>query len=236
MTRLGWAVFAFAVLAVPCIAATSAALGRFTLGETGSLNYAWTVNHLPHGTQWQGGPPPLGQPIHPTKMLMRNPPVFAFGDYHVTYPPLYDQFYWYDGYHQFFKLSNQLEALEIGALNVIKTFTPGPHLVVKSLAEIACFLSWLSCCPDAVSSGSGGSPLWPVYLPALAGIMVYMMVVVEARYLIGFLTVLATMPFLALYVPTESAPGKPGCVIAGLLALAVVVNLAYRKQEVLRRA
>jgi len=238
MTRLGWAFFGFALLAIPCIAATSAALGHFTMGETGSLNYAWTVNSLPHGTQWQGGPPPLGEPIHPTKMLMRNPPVFAFGEpYHVTYPPLYDQFYWYDGYHQFFKLSNQIEALKNGFLNVLKSFTQGPHLVVKSIAEIACLLSWLVLLPGRrLEWFRRFIALWPVYLPALAGLMIYMMVVVEARYLIGFLTVLATMPFLALFVPTELASRKFGCVIAGVLALAVLLNLGYRKQEVFRRA
>lgn len=238
MVRLGWAFFGFALLAVPCIASTSVALGRFTLGETGSLNYAWLVNHLPHGSQWQGGPPPFGQPIHPTQMLMRNPPVFAFGEpYHVTYPPIYDQFYWYDGYHKFFNLRNQIEALKNGILNVLKTFTLGPHLVVRSLAEIAGLLFWLALIPGRrIEWVRRFIALWPAYLPALLGIFCYALVVVEARYIVGFLTILATMPFLALYVPTELAPRKLGYTIVALAILVAATILAFEKGQVFRRA
>jgi hypothetical protein len=238
LTRLGAAFLGFALLVVPCVAATSAALGRFTLGETGSLNYAWLVNDLPHGTQWQGGPPPLGQPIHPTKMLMSDPPVFSFSEpYHVTYPPIYDQFYWYDGYHKFFSLGNQLKALKKNSLDFLKTFTPGPHLVVKSLAEIAALLFWLVLIPGCrVEWFRRVMALWPAYLPALAGIFVYMIVVVEARYITSFLTILATMPFLALYVPTELAPRKLGYTIAGLVVLMAAGILGYQKQVMFHRA
>ena len=238
LPRLGAAFLGFALLAVPCAAATSVALGRFTLGETGSLNYAWLVNGLPHGSQWQGGPAPFGTPSHPTQMLMRNPPVFAFGEpYHVTYPPIYDQFYWYDGYHKFFNFRNQVVALKAGVLNVIKTFTPGPHLIVKCFAEIAAFLFWLALIPGRrIEWFRRFIALWPVYLPSLAGLLVYMMMVVEARYITGFLTILATMPFLALCVPTELAPRKLGYTIAGLVILIVAGVLAYQKQMMFHRA
>ncbi|MDB4793598.1 hypothetical protein OAG63_01035 [Methylacidiphilales bacterium] len=236
IAKFGWALPAFALLAVPCIAATSVALGRLTLGETGALNYAWTVNHLPHGTQWQGGPPPLGQPIHPTQLLLRNPPVFAFGEpFHVTYPPIFNQFYWYDGYHKFFNLRNQLEALKLNFVEILKSFTPGPHVVVKALAEIALLLFWLAFLPGRRWEWwRRFIALWPVYLPALAGLLIYMLVVIEPRYLIGFLIVLATAPFLALYIPTELPSRKLGCVIVGLVALAAVAIPACHKRDMVR--
>jgi hypothetical protein len=237
MAKLGWVLPAFAFLALPCIIATSAALGRFTLGETGSLNYAWTVNHLPHGTMWQGGPGNLGQPLHPPKMLWRNPPVFAFGEpFHVTYPPIFNQFYWYDGYHRFFNLGNQLHALKANAVDVLKSFVPGPHLIPKGIAELAALLFWLAFLPGRRREWCRRFlTLWPVYLPALAGLVLYMFVVIEPRYLIGFLLILATMPFLALYVPTELPPRKLTYLIIALVALAVVVIPAARKPELFRR-
>ena len=39
--------------------------GELTFGSTGPLNYAFHVDHLPHYTNWQGGPAPLGSPIIP---------------------------------------------------------------------------------------------------------------------------------------------------------------------------
>ncbi len=238
LAKLAWTALGFLVWAIPLIAATSAVLGRFTLGETGALNYAWSVNHLPHGTQWQGGPPPFGNPIHPTQMLMRNPPVFAFDEpYHVTYPPLYDQFYWYDGYHDFFRLRNQVDALKTGFLDVLKTFTPGPHLVVKGIAEIVILLSWLCFIPRRrLQWARRFLGLWPVYLPALVAIFLYAMVVVEPRYIVAFLIVLAVLPFLALYVPTELSGRKVGYAVMVAVILVAATVIAREKTTMFRRA
>ena len=78
VSKLALALPAMLLLAVPYIAGMSVARGSFTMGESGSLNYAWNVNGLPHWDDWQGGPDPYGVPIHPTQLLLKNPPVFGF--------------------------------------------------------------------------------------------------------------------------------------------------------------
>src|ERR1039458_9816452 len=78
VSKLAWALPAIALLALPYILALSHAVGKYTFGESGSLNYAWFVNHVPSQCNWQGGPAPLGMPIHPTHLVLRDPPVFTF--------------------------------------------------------------------------------------------------------------------------------------------------------------
>ena len=59
------------IFALPYAAGLSWSLGRFTLGESGSLNYAWHVNRLSL-MHWQGGPAQFGKPVHPTTQLLAD--------------------------------------------------------------------------------------------------------------------------------------------------------------------
>ena len=83
-------------------AALSSAVHKPTLGEAGSLNYAWHVNrlqkwvHWPGGTepasvawpkpaiarfaQWDTRPPDFGTPLHPDAVLQTSPLVYGFAD------------------------------------------------------------------------------------------------------------------------------------------------------------
>ena len=82
-TRRGWQCLGVSaavsgVLFACYVAAISRSYGALTLGASGPLNYAFHVNHLPHWTNWQGGPYPLGTPIHPTRQLFPDLPAFEF--------------------------------------------------------------------------------------------------------------------------------------------------------------
>jgi hypothetical protein len=232
ISKLAWALPAMAVLAAPYIVAISIAAGFFTLGETGSLNYAWNVNHLPFYTHWQGGPAPLGTPVHPTQLLLRNPHVFAFAEpFHVTYPPWFNPCYWYTGYHHVFSFRNQLEAVK-GNLVLLRHFVlRGPRAIGTTLL-VSLSLIFLR---ERKVWWKRVLTLWPLYLPSILAIVFYLGVVVEPRYLVGFLIIVLTTPFVALFAPTRLVSRGTAFVIVLLVSLGCAAVLMENEQEALRR-
>jgi hypothetical protein len=194
------ALFAFML---PYAAALSWAIGRATLGESGALNYAYHVNQLPHWMGWQGGPPRLGYPLHPITLLRDHPAVFAFGEpFHVTYPPQFALHYWYDGYRHFFSLPNALRSIftNLHALEaVLHENAPISLTLLLAIAILAWKLRsfWVPNPREARVGVNNLASLWPVYLPAILALFLYIQVHLEGRYVAGFLTVLALVPFLA---------------------------------------
>jgi hypothetical protein len=85
----------FVAIAAPYIGALSAQKGRFTYWESGTYDYAITVNGIPHH-HWQGDSRmPL---VHPTREIFLAPATFEFREpFKGTYPPEYDLTYWYQG-------------------------------------------------------------------------------------------------------------------------------------------
>ena len=124
----------FAIIVAGYGAALSRAVGHFTLGESGSINYAWHVNRLQKWVHWQGGiqpaavawprpsiahfaqwetsPPDFGIPVHPTTILQTSPTVYSFvAPVRANYVPYFDPPYFYAGYHHLFRPRYQLIAL-----------------------------------------------------------------------------------------------------------------------------
>lgn len=101
IARLACATAAFAVIAAPFIITLSHARHHFTVGETGTLNYAWHVyptRRVIPNEHWQGDTSGFGTPTHPTRRLFTNPDVYGFdGPIDGTYPPWTDPSYWYEG-------------------------------------------------------------------------------------------------------------------------------------------
>jgi hypothetical protein len=221
---------AFLLFAVPYCAALSWALGRPTIGEASSLNYAFHVNRLPHWMGWQGGPVPQGNPIHPLPLAQTNPPVFLFPEpFHVTYPPNYALVYWYDGYHRFFRPANALRAFaqNLHALEAI--LHENAPLTLALILGAAIFL--------ANQRRRGIRAMlhaWPFFLPALLGVAVYLQVHIEGRYIAGFLAVLAMLPFLA--TDLRSLSPRRRTLLLLILLTGSAANLATHLRTPLRLA
>jgi hypothetical protein len=216
ISQLALALTAMAILVVPYVAAISFSAGSFTLGETGNLNYAWNVNHVPSDIHWQGGPGDAGQPLHPTQMVLESPHVFVFSEpFHVTYPPWFNPFYWYQGVRHPFHLENEIAAVKANLAFLMRLFLRGargmPALFLLALGFL--FLrQWRSWWRRMLS-------LWPVVVPSLVAIGGYVLVVVETRYVTGFFVVLFTAPFVALFAPTPLL-SRRGCqAVVALVAL-----------------
>jgi hypothetical protein len=212
----------FLLFVVPYSVGLSWALGRPTLGEAGALNYAFHVNHLKHWMGWQGGPKELGSPIHPVRLLRTDPPVFAFGEpFHVTYPPQFNMVYWYQGYRQFLSFRNVVRAV-FENLRALKNVLRETLAVTLAVALCFCLVLW-----DAMShrdSGTRSVSPWVLYLPSVLGILFFLLVHIEGRYVAGFICVLFLAPYLALDGWSGSTRSALRIAALVLLVMATVFN------------
>jgi hypothetical protein len=237
LSKLAWAAPCLALVALPYAAALSHAVGTFTFGQSGSLNYAWFVNHVPKQCDWQGGPAPLGTPIHPTHLVLRKPPVFTFAEpFPVTYPPWYDIPYWYEGYHHFFSIRNQISAVKISLYALRQFFFWGTHWKAKAFATFLLLALALFLLKERQTWWKRLVALGPLVLLAIVPIGIYLPVHIEPRYVVGPLILLLTLPFLPLFVPTPLISARVGYVLVILIALDSAVVLVENKKDVLDRA
>ncbi|MBB5342867.1 G protein-coupled receptor family protein [Tunturibacter empetritectus] len=224
----------FLLFVVPYGVGLSWALGRPTLGEAGTLNYAFHVNHLKHWMGWQGGPKEFGSPIHPVQLLSAHPPVFAFGEpFYVTYPPQFNIVYWYEGYRQFFDLKNSARAL-VGNSHGLKYVFQEIIPVALVVALCFCVAFWPRA-GDRVGAGRSLNP-WLLYLPSLLGIFTFLLVHVEGRYVAGFLCVLGMAPLLRLDNWRGGLRSGVRAAALLLLLLATVFNSTERLRGAVRLA
>ena len=202
--KLAWVAPAMALLALPYILALSMAVGHFTMGESGGLNYAWVVNKLTHW-HWTGGPAAFGEPLHPLRVLSTSPHVYEYAEpMHVTYPPFYNIYYWYEGYHHFFNLKNQIAAIRANLFQLTLVFFDTPHAPLKAGATIALMVAAAFVFTDKAVVLQRLLALWPLYVPSLLGTVMYIIVCLEPRYIVAFVIVAMMTPLLALFVPTPA--------------------------------
>ena len=202
----------FVCTSAPLIFLLSHQKGRSTFGDSGKANYAWYVSPRTFWRNWQGEVPGSGTPVHPTRQLLRHPPLFEFdGPVVGTYPPWTDPSYWNEGLQAHFKLRPQIEVLAGTVPSEVRLlFRARPELVAGVIAlALLSGQMWLS----------GLRKLWPFIAMSIVGMGIYLPLVENDRYLGGFVLV----SFLALIaaVRLRSDVQKSACV-----ALAVFLVMA----------
>lgn len=220
----------FACLIAPYVAGLSWSYGKFTLGESGPLNYAFHVNLLPRWTNWQGEPGGYGKPIHPTHQLASNPDIYSFAEpYPNTYPPFGNIAYWYQGYQHFWSARYQAIAIARDLKALAQALAPQPIFYALALAVILILLTravrreWLH---ELARN-------WPLLLPAAIGVLLYIQVHLEDRYLGSFLTILSLGLFAALARLFHRLPAKLVTALSLLLPLAAIANFAVVNRDAL---
>jgi hypothetical protein len=183
-------------MSAPLIFMLSAQKGRLTFGDAGRINYAWVVSPRTSPRNWQGEEPGGGTPVHPTRQLLKSPPVFEFdGPVVGTYPPYTDPTYWNEGLKPRFRLKPQLEVFRAtltAEANVLLRKRPELVLCVLILGLLGGRL-WLA----------GLRELWLfVALPAV-GMALYLPILVNDRYLGGFVLALFLVLLSAVRFRTE---------------------------------
>jgi hypothetical protein len=218
LPRSAFALAVFLSVASPLVIALSKDKHRATFGDAGRLNYARYVGGAPI-LHWQGEPPGTGSPAHPTRKVLANPPIYEFAQPIAgSYPPWYDPSYWYEGIRPHFSWNRQLWVLFRSANLYLKLFSRSGALYVVLLALIV----------QVGKAGGwdwGGGRMSLVWLPSLAALTMYALVLVEQRYVSPFAVmllvwVLTSARFSASKAETVRKRTAPAVILALALAMA----------------
>jgi hypothetical protein len=237
----------------------TAALGRPTLGEAGSINYAWNVNRLAKWVHWEGGtdpaarawpkasvarfaewtshPPDFGMPIHPTPILEGHPRIFAFGEpFAVTYPPYYNPPWWYEGYRHLFNWRYQVISTGYNLMQFAQILAVHPMLYAALIAILV--LAW----------GAKGSRLgqldqwkpllgeqWALWLFAAASVALFIPVHLEGRYIAPGLAVLAITPLAGLLAQAGQLSHRKRNAILAIFLVGAALEAGVSERDTLRR-
>lgn len=187
----------FVLVSAPFALLLSRSKGRFTFGETGRINYAEHVNMVRGLSHWEGNTVGVGTPKHRDRQIFKVPPVYEFDDpVGGSYPPFYDQSYWYDGIRPHFQLGGQLEMLHRNADIYFDYF------FVTLGCLTAGFLTLLFCSGDLRSFVGRLIRDVALWGPGFAGLGLYALVHIEGRFLGGFLILLWAGLLVSLRIPS----------------------------------
>ena len=217
----------FVAVAAPLFISMSRRVGRPSYSEAGNLNYAWHVNHVGGGKlaggpffQPASGPPPYLK--HPVTLLHDRPDAFGFREaLAFTYPPRQDMEYWGAGTHAVFNPRNQLRAIGEN----LALFGTDPHIVPMS-GIIAGGLVLLLMGTDAPRHFKNTLRSWPLLVPGIAAICLYLLVSVEPRYVAPFLVLLALGLFPGLLLRNSKHATKRTVMATVVIAASVMVVTA----------
>lgn len=204
---LSMAFLLFCAVAAPLFISMSRRVGHPSYSEVGNLNYAWHVNHVnggklalgPFFPSASGAPPYLK---HPLTLLYRHPDVFGFTEpLSLSYPPRVDMEYWGAGTKVVFNLRNQLRAISENLTLLFADF----HIVPMSGLIVGAFI-FLIVSPNASRRFKNTLRGWPLLVPGVAGLCMYLLVSVEPRYVGPFhvLLLLGLFPGILLENPKDA--------------------------------
>jgi hypothetical protein len=212
--RAALALAVFVLVGAPFMTALYKQKGRVTYGDVGMIAYAEFVNGASRYIHWQGGPPGTGMPVHATRMLRAEPPVFEFGTpIQGTYPPWYDPSYWYEGVSNKFILRNQLSAVYYTIEESVG--------ILPYMAGL--FVGFLGMALFAQAHGYSWRNLvsyWPIWVPAAAALGIYSLVYVEARFVVPFFALI----WLALFAGLRFPQSQTARALVASLALAIALT------------
>ncbi|MCU1294925.1 MAG: hypothetical protein JWP08_3775, partial [Bryobacterales bacterium] len=162
-------------IAVPFIAAISVANGRFTIGDSGRLNYSWQVSGMSVEGYKENAYWPDREVRHPIRVLMQHPRVLSFDQRVVgTHPIHADPSWWCEGYPLRFDKARQLMILWSNIQFSIYAFRcPAIFLLLLGLAY------------DASGVAKRFARAWFIWVPGLFLAATYCPVYSDYRYLAG---------------------------------------------------
>jgi hypothetical protein len=209
--RLLLSVATFLLIATPLIVALSMKYGHPTYGESGKLSY-WTevLRQNPGYVHWQGDPPESGTPEHPTRRIFQKPDVYEFASPIVsTYPPWFATTYWNAGAAVRFDPQRQAAAIAGNLEKLAKLLWMALPILILLIAYR---------CRVSDSSLRYFKSLW---LVGLANVGIYLLVVIDGRYLAGGLPILAILSLAAARVPNSRRAVGIGLVVICAICVAV---------------
>jgi hypothetical protein len=204
----------FVAISAPWLIALSRAKGRFDFGDSGRLNYSALVSPGGRLLNWQGEPPGSGVPVHTTRKIHENPPVYEFATpVGGTYPPSYDPSYWNEGRKWTFDARRQLKVIEDHVLTYAE-------LLLRSQSGLLAGALTLVLV-GGIATRKSLLRNWPLFALCLAPMVLYMLVHVEVRYVGAYIAVF----WMAIFFSVRLANSDSVRRMAELLAVAMVVTM-----------
>jgi len=201
------ALAAWAMIVGPWSVTMSHEAGRPSFGEAGRLTYVWYVNSEFSPTS--GSAPPSASARGPNSVF---PGVAATGDAPGTNPIWLDPARWYAGLQAHFTIREQLENVRIAANYYVRNLAPFV-LLVATMLGITAPADWRTLWRRG----------WVVFVPVIAALVAYALVIVTARYVAGFLIAAIAMFCAALPWPVRLRPAR---VAVGILIVFLMETLA----------
>jgi hypothetical protein len=211
--RPALAVVTFMIATMPFIFFLSRSLGRFTIGETGRLNYAWFACGPETKTWMTGQAYAAPMPFYPGPLLHNNPMVFQVPHISaVAYAPWYDASRFDPRSRILFSLRSQLNRI-LRNLRPLSVILQSEEALLLALAILVLFSPHKFLHRFAES--------WFYTIPILAIIGMYMMVSVTSRFLLAFSPLLWGTALAAVAVPTHLRDTVRPIVLAGIVVFAL---------------
>lgn len=212
------ALLAFTIVVAPFVTAISLSKGRLTFGDTGKINYVWTVAKTVKGDKhWQGKESNSGIPKHPTRQIFDVPATYEFGTpVGGTSPTWYDPSYWYDGLKFSFNLRQQLQILKRNIEYYYQLFIGslilGYFLLVYAGGDVRTSLQQLAA-------------NWFLWLPGVTGLGIYLLGVNmpaafwAPRYVAPFVVLAFAGVFSSVHLLNSRASKR---LLIGLMTIALI--------------
>lgn len=204
----------FLAISAPWLFALSHAKGRFDFGDSGRLNYSALVSPGGRLLNWQGEPPGSGIPIHTTRKIHENPPVYEFATpIGGTYPPSYDPSYWNEGRRWTFDARTQLRVIEDHVLTYAELLLRSQSGLLAGALTLL-FMGGIATRKSLLRN-------WPLFALCLAPMVLYMLVHVEVRYVGAYIAVFWMAILFSLRLANSDSVRR----MAQFLAVAMVVTI-----------
>jgi hypothetical protein len=242
----------FLLLSLPYIVVLSQANARWMFSDAGRLNYAWEINQVKKWNHWQGEEAVHGTPVHPTRKIYNNPPMYEFGTpFEVTYPPWYDPSYWYEGVKVTVDLPRQLSVIVRNTKALLFFLATSPGAVTTSdrawynlefgidrtigaLLTLFCVivLANLGC----VSVFRRVAEHWFVLVPIGAVLGLYALLHFEGRYIAAYVVVLWLVLFRSIAIPHSQESKRIFTAVFASAALLAGITLAAKTGQAMSHA
>jgi hypothetical protein len=216
--RFGAVLLGFVVVAGPYIAFLSHWKHRLTYGDSGSYNVVWMVNGLPY-THWQGEIPGLGKPLHPTRQLMKDPPVYEFATPIAgTYPPWFDPIYWNQGA----KAQYRIGLFAAAVVRAVRTYEYWLHH--HQLSLVCGFLILLVLAPSKWNLMTSLATQWPVIAFGLFPFALYSLVHIDPRFFVAFFVLLWVSLAIAVVQAFPESEARVVRVVAAVMGALMMIE------------
>jgi hypothetical protein len=188
------ALVCFALVAGPWMAVLSHAKGRFTFGDVGRLAYAERAGARAVPLQW-GGLAEVGQNlVHPPRLLSAVPPVLEFATPVPGTFPLWHDSYWVEGTKIHFSWSGQLRVLH-------ESYDTFLDLLIQQREYLVLLFFLVILQGTVLLYFKAFLRRWVLWLPAVAALGMYALVLVQPRYIAPFVVMLWLSLYAAVRLP-----------------------------------